>query len=99
MGSGDVLAVVGRPELEAAFSRIEGKFQHGWKGEEMVPQQPAFFTVSSRVLSKADLQKIPKGELVLLVVAVVKFSDSTGNYQQELCQWLQPPGLTPTWHE
>jgi hypothetical protein len=99
-GTGTILveSKVTQSEINAAFSRLDASFTKDWKGDELVPQEPKFFTVESRTVSPGDVAGIEAGTSILLVLGIVKFSDLSGDYQQELCQWLQPPGNSSVWH-
>ncbi len=96
--SGTVILVEGKPDLDAIFAKLESAFKKEMKGEDLVPQEEKFLTPESSVLSESDVQKIRQGTMRILVAVIVKFSDSTGEYKQELCSLLQPPGNAPVWH-
>jgi len=95
---GDILITDTRPDLATAFSKLEERFKPGWTGDELVPQEPKFFTAESHSLSRVEIAGLTKGSTGLFLIGIVRFSDTTGNYQQEFCSWLQPPGNAPVWH-
>ena len=97
---GDVLVTDTMPNLDIAFENLSLRFKSGWTGDVLVPQDRMFFTANSRGLSDADIRKLNLGNSRLFLIAMVRFSDSTGDYQQEFCGWLQLPLLSTQliWH-
>jgi hypothetical protein len=89
--TGNVLVTETKPDLDEAFSVLDHNFRPGRTGDELVPQDHRFFTANSRALSASDIDRLNHGKMGLYLVAMVKFSDSTGDYQQEFCGWLQLP--------
>jgi len=97
---GDVIVVDAKPDLDKIFSTLETGFKDGIAGDELVPQDHKFFTANSRNLSMQDIDRLDHGKMGLYLVAVVRFSDQTGDYQQESCGWLQLPMTSHqlVWH-
>jgi hypothetical protein len=96
--SGIVILAEEKPDIDATISRLESAFKKEMEGEDLVPQEAKFFTPQSRILTESDVFKIQSGKMLIFVVGIVRFADSTGYYQQELCSYLQPPGNAPVWH-
>jgi hypothetical protein len=88
-----------KPDLDQNFLELRTALKPDMRGDDLVPQARKFFTVRSAVLSEQDVQSLTDGKTILFIVAVVRFSDATGRYEQNLCRWLQPPGTSPVWHE
>jgi hypothetical protein len=95
---GNVIVTEARPDLDQAFSKLSRQFGDGWKGDELVPQDRRFVSPNSRNLTVDEINRLDDGKLGLFLVAAVRFSDSTGEYQQEFCGWLQLPARELVWH-
>jgi hypothetical protein len=98
--TGDVLVTDTKPDLDRVFLSLAQQFKSGWTGEVLVPQDHRFITANSRNLSRDEIIKLDRGKIGLYLVALVAFSDSTGDYHQEFCGWLQLPlsSRQLTWH-
>jgi hypothetical protein len=94
---GELMPVATKPNLELEFSKIQSRFSPPWRGDQLAPQDAKFITVRSGILSEGESQQIEKGTMVILLVAVIRFSDSTGDYEQDVCDWLQPHSLEVVW--
>lgn len=81
------------PNLDAEFSQLAARFPAQWRGEELMPGVQKYFTAESHVLSAEEVEGIKKGTFGVFIIAIVRFSDSTGDYQQEFCNWYEPPAL------
>lgn len=85
------------PNLADEFSKVRSKFSAGWRGEQLAPQDGRFFSARSHILSREESKQIKQGSMTVFLVAVIRFSDSTGDYEQDVCDWLQPHSLD-VWH-
>jgi hypothetical protein len=99
--TGAIFLAEAEPNLDSLFSALDAKFKAGWVGDELVPQDHRFFTASSRPLSTEDIAKLDHGTMGLYLLAKVKFSDPTGDYEQDFCGWLQLPlpSSELVWHD
>lgn len=97
-GVGKVIVTEKRPDLEQEFVLLAKDFKEGWTGDELVPQDHKFFTVKSRNLTLDEIEELDQGRIGLYLIASVRFSDSTGDYQQDFCDWLQLPARGLVWH-
>jgi hypothetical protein len=86
------------PNLDEIFLDLRKYFKPEMRRDDLVPQESKFFTVKSDVLSEKDVRDITKGDARVFIIGVARFSDATGEYEQGLCRWLQPPGTSPVWH-
>lgn len=93
---GKLLIVSKRPDLDTEFSTLETSASR-WEGEELAPQDQKFFSVRSDALSSDQAEGVAAGTDGVFLVVVIKFSDSTGNYEQRVCDWLQTHTLD-VWH-
>jgi hypothetical protein len=97
-GFGEVIVTAKRPDLDQLFSMVATQFKDGWTGDELVPQDRRFFTVRSRILTLDEINELDRGVIGLYLIATVRFSDATGDYQQDFCSWLQLPARELVWH-
>jgi hypothetical protein len=91
------LFLMTKPNFESEFSKVSSKFPAGWRGEEVGPQETQFTSARSGVLSGDESEGIKKGTMIVVLIAEIRFSDSTGNYEQDVCDWLQPHAYD-VWH-
>jgi hypothetical protein len=100
--NGKLLITESKPDLGQEFNNIRQQFIpsiHGpnWKGEELSAGDTKFFNAKSRVLSSQDGPKVWARTEGVFLIAVIRFTDSTGQYEQDICDWLQPHTLD-VWH-
>jgi hypothetical protein len=95
---GGALVSSTKPDLDSAFHLLGQRFAPNWTGDEIVSQDSKFFTAESKTLSKDEINGLIAGTMGLYVLGIVRFSDATGEYQQDFCNWSQPPGNTLAWH-
>jgi hypothetical protein len=100
-GATTVIITDTRPNLDKWFAMLRSEFTVGWRGSDLVAQDHRFMTAYSRRLSSEDIARLDHGRLGLYLVAVVRFSDSTGDYEQDFCGWLQLPipSRQLVWHD
>jgi hypothetical protein len=94
---GELFPTTTKPNFEAEFSKVSSKFPPGWHGEELGPQDTQFISPKSSVLSESESEGIKRGTMRVVLIAEIRFSDSTGNYEQDVCDWLQPHSYD-VWH-
>jgi hypothetical protein len=99
-GLGNVIIASSVPNFDVEFLKLDARFKNDWTGGELGPQESRFFTAGSRMLSSEDINRIKDGKLLgIYVFGIVKFSDSTADYEQELCSFRQSPATTNIWHD
>jgi hypothetical protein len=88
-------------ELDVAFAEMYpqmAKQSARIDGIELVPQQEVFATMTSlSSLSAEDSRDIRSGDLIVYLLGIIRFSDATGEYQQEMCNWMEKPTPAVVW--
>jgi hypothetical protein len=96
------VTIVPGPESTTRANELFEEFKESLKpvghGEDLYMNKPMFATRSTRQISEQDVRDLTEGRLLIYLFVYIKYQDTGGEHEAEVCRILQPPGDVPIWH-
>jgi hypothetical protein len=87
----------GKSKMDEMFDEFKSSIKPVEYGD--LPVTGGFYiTRGTRELSEQDVRDLGEGRLVVYLFTFIKYTDTGGEHETEICKTLQPPGNADIWH-